>query len=85
MSEIRTCTLVLEFIHNEPDEPLGFVWLFNGDGTSVLEQAAAFDTLPDWVKIVGPIDFEIAATIHGNLKRFFEQCGVSVIDESFAD
>ena len=85
MSEIRTCTLVLEYNYSKPGVSLGSVWLFNGDGTSALSQSASLDTLPNWVKVAGPIDYEIASTLHGNLKRFFEQCGVSVIDEGVAD
>jgi len=38
-----------------------------------------------WVKIAGPIDYELAAGIHAKLKEFFETCGVTVIDEGIAD
>lgn len=85
MSEIRICTLVLEYNYSRPGASLGSVWLFNGDGTSSLSQSSPLDTLPNWVKVAGPVDYDLANTIHGNLKRFFEHNGVSVIDEGIAD
>lgn len=85
MSEIRTCTLVLEYNYSRPSVSLGSVWLFNGDGTSALEKSAPLDTLPNWVKVAGPIDYDLAATIRSALKKFFEQNGVTVIDDSVAD
>lgn len=85
MNEIRTCTLVLEYNYSKPGVSLGSVWLFDGDGRSSLNQSASLETLPNWVKVAGPIDYELAGTIHQNLKKFFEECGVSVIDEGVAD
>ncbi len=86
MSEARTCTLVLEFNYSKPGgASLGSVWLFDGDGTAALQQSAPLETLPHWVKVAGPIDYELANSIHGALKRFFEQSGVTVIDEGIAD
>lgn len=85
MKEIRTCTLVLEYNYSKPGVSLGSVWLFNGDGTSALETSASLDTLPNWFKVAGPVDYELANAIHASLKKFFEQAGVSVIDEGISD
>lgn len=82
---MKTCTLVLEYNYSKPGESLGTVWLFNGDGTADLENEAPLSTLPNWIKIVGPVDYEAANGIHGALKKFFEQSGVAVIDEGVAD
>ena len=85
MNEIRTCTLVLEYNYNKPGVSLGSVWLFDGDGTAALQQSAPLETVPHWVKVTGPIDYALANSIHGALKRFFQQSGVTVIDEGIAD
>ena len=85
MNEIRTCTLVIEFNYSKPGVSLGSVWLFNGDGTAALQHSAPLETFPNWVKVVGPIDYEVANSIHAALKSFFQQNGVTVIDEGVAD
>ena len=85
MNEIRTCTLVLEFNYSKPGVSLGSVWLFNGDGGSALKDSAPLETLPNWFKVAGPIDYELANTIHAALKKFFEHSGVPIIDEGIAD
>jgi hypothetical protein len=85
MNEICTCTLVLEYNYSKPGVSLGSVWLFNGDGASALENTAPLDTLPNWFKVAGPVDYELANAIHAALKKFFEQSGVAVIDEGIAD
>lgn len=85
MNEIRTCTLVLEYNYSKSGVSLGSVWLFNGDGTSALKNSSPLDTLPNWFKVAGPVDYELANAIHAALKRFFEQSGVTVIDEGIAD
>ena len=41
--------------------------------------------LPGFLKVVGPIDYEIASQIHGALKTFFEQSGATVMDKGIAD
>jgi len=85
MSEIRACTLVLEYNYSKPGTSFGSVWLLNGDGTSDLEGDESLEDLPQWVKIVGPIDYELAKTIHTALKKFFEQNSIDVIDKGIAD
>jgi hypothetical protein len=82
---MHTCTLVLEYNYGKPEESLGSVWLFNGDGRANLQEDSPLGTLPSWVKVVGPIQHELATSIHAALKRFLEQSGVVVIDEGVAD
>lgn len=84
-SPLSICTLVLEFNYAKPGTSLGSVWLFSGDGSHDLEEAVPLDSLPNWVKIVGPIDYETASKIHAALKTFLERSGVVVIDEGVAD
>jgi len=59
--------------------------MFNGDGRAILQEDLPLDSLPGWVKVVGPIEHELASSIHGALKRFLEQSGVEVFDEGIAD
>jgi hypothetical protein len=61
---LTLCTVVLEFNYGEPRESLGSVWLFSGDGTQDLALSAPLGSLPGWVRIVGPIDYESARHIH---------------------
>lgn len=84
--ESRLCTIVLQFNSSRNLElTLGSVWLFNGNGVPFLEQLDMETPPPGWAKVVGPIDYEIASSIHSSLKSFFEQSGVTVIDEGIAD
>ena len=85
MNGIRLCTVVLEYNYSKPGTSLGSVWLFNGDGTAGLEGSAPLEALPGWIRIAGPLDYESANEIHSRLKKFFEQSGVTVIDEGVAD
>jgi hypothetical protein len=86
MNGISICTLVLEFNYSEkPSNSLGTVWLYNGDGSNVLTQDKPIESIPNWVKIVGPIDYNIAKQIQIALKIFFISSGVSVIDHGITD
>lgn len=86
MTGIHSCTLVLEYNYSTPaTQSKGTVWLRNGDGTDDLSQDSPLSELPEWFKIVRPIDYEDAAAIHLVLKKFFEESGVSVIDQGIAD
>lgn len=85
MSGLTHCTLVLEFNYGKPGTALGSVWLFNGDGTQDLASDAPLATLPRWVRIAGPIDYEVASAIHMTLKLFLEESGVTVIADAIAD
>jgi hypothetical protein len=80
VNEMNSCTVVIEFNYSsKPDKSLGSVWICNGDGTADLAQDSPLSTFPNWVRIVGPIDYEEAEAVHAALKRFFEESGVSVI------
>ncbi len=85
MSEVRVCTLVLEYNYTKLGESLGTVWLYNGDGRPALSLSLPLNEISNWVKIAGPVDYELAETIHGNLKLFFKGSGIDVIDEGIAD
>jgi hypothetical protein len=86
MAGIQICTLVLEYNYSRrPSDSLGTVWLCNGDGTSDLFRDESLEIHPQWIKIVGPIQLDDASAIHAALKKFFEENGVSVIDEGIAD
>ena len=86
MSEISTCTIVFEFNYTPaPYKGAGSVWLCNGDGKHDLQRTLPPDKAPNWIKIVGPIDCEVAAGICDALKKFFEDNGVFVIDEGVPD
>ena len=41
--------------------------------------------IPGWARIAGPIDLDLASSIHSALKSFFERCGIVVIDQTIAD
>ena len=82
---MQTCTVVLQFNYDHPGTSLGSVWLFNGNGTEDLQQSTPLASLPNWTRVVGPVDYELASSVHGALKRFFERNGVVVIDEGVAD
>ena len=79
------CTLVLEFNYGAPRSNLGSVWLFGGDGRADLEREEGIAKLPGWCKLVGPIDYEMAASIHRELLAFLRSSGVEVFDEGIAD
>jgi hypothetical protein len=85
MSGLMHCTLVLEYNYGKPGTSLGSVWLLNGDGTDDLVSSTPLTSLPGWVRIVGPIDYEVAAVITSNIHQFLEQCGVVVIADAIAD
>jgi hypothetical protein len=89
MIQLHTCTLVLEYNYSETDvqadEDKGSVWLFAGDGRSSLAQPEPVCELPGWTRIAGPIDLELASSIHAALKSFLESNGVTVIDQGIAD
>jgi len=82
---VNKCTLALEYNYSSTQLSLGTVWLFNGDGRSDLERDEPLEVSKEWVKIAGPIDYELAADIHAKLKGFFKTHGVTVIDEGIAD
>jgi hypothetical protein len=56
------------------------VWIFAGDGRKDVERR-----LSGWVKVVGPIDQEIASGVCNALKEFFSKNGVTVFEEGIAD
>lgn len=76
---------MLEFNYGKPGSSLGSVWLFKGDGSEDLESDSPFASLPGWVRIVGPIDYEVAGAIHAALKAFLEESGVTVLADATAD
>ena len=79
------CTVVLEFNYGEPRSSMGSVWLYNGDGTQDLEGSAPLASLAGWVRVIGPVDLELARRVHSSLTQFLAQNGVAVIDEGVAD
>lgn len=88
MTMCNTVTIILEFNYSDPRRPeltLGSVWLYNGDGHAGWEDERPLVELPGFLKVVGPIDYEIASQIHGALKTFFEQSGTTVLDKGIAD
>jgi len=38
-----------------------------------------------WTKIIGPVEYQIAAETHAKLKTFLISAGVLVLDEGIAD
>ena len=88
-SSLTTCTLVLEYNYNDldesPDTDRGSVWLIGGDGRPSPRQEEPLCSLPGWTKVVGPVELEIASSIHAALKGFFGNNGVTVFDEGVAD
>ncbi|HEY4414718.1 MAG TPA: hypothetical protein VGO57_03415 [Verrucomicrobiae bacterium] len=85
MNQLLTYTLVLEYNYVATGESLGSVWLFYGDGTSDLTKTETMESMPGWLKIIGPVDYEIASDVQANLKVFFERNGQKVIDKGIAD
>lgn len=85
MSGLSQCTLVLEFNYGKPGSSLGSVWLFKGDGTRDLALETPLTALPGWVRIAGPVDYELAGSIHSAIKVFLEESGVAVAVEAIAD
>ncbi len=85
MTGLTLCTLVLQFNYGKPEDLLGSVWLFNGDGVPDLESSDPLGSTSGWTRLVGPIDYNAAAKIHASLKKFLEESGVTVIDEGVAD
>jgi hypothetical protein len=82
----NTVTLILQYNYGDPGDPsLGSVWAYNGDGSAGWEDARPLEDLPGFVKVVGPIDYEIAARVHAGLKRFFEESGETVLDKGITD
>lgn len=82
---LRCCTVVLEFNYGDPGSSLGSVWLRNGDGRPDFESDEPLESLPGWVRIVGPIDYDLASSIQSALAKFLADSGVVVIDEGIAD
>lgn len=88
MSGLKQCTIVLEFNYGEPSAKtsLGSVWLFEGDGRHVFEEEESeLSDLQGWIRVAGPIDFDLADNISSNLRKFLESCGVLVIEETVTD
>jgi hypothetical protein len=87
MTGCNTVTIILEFNRHarQSESLLGSVWLYNGDGRAGWEDERTLAELPGFLKVVGPIDYEIASQIHGALKTFFEQSGATVLDKGIAD
>ena len=61
------------------------MWLIGGDGRPSLSQEDPLRSLPGWTKVVGPVEYATASSVHAALKSFFENNGVVVIDEGIAD
>ena len=81
---MKECTIALIY-HEDPDTPAsGSVWVFGGDGR---EQVIthSLESLPGWIKLVGPVGLDMANAISQQLQAFLESNGVSVIVECFAD
>ena len=85
MVGLRCCTLVLEFNYGKASASLGSVWILDGDGSVDLTSSSALSSMPGWVKVVGPVDYEIAVSITSSLRQFLEGCGVTVISDAITD
>jgi hypothetical protein len=78
-------TVVLEFNHGKHGSSLGSVWLFAGDGRPDLERVEALDGLPGWLRLIGPVEHELASRVQEKLVVFLRSSGVEVIDEAIAE
>ena len=80
---MRVCTIVWEYNYMPPEiERKGAhasVWIFAGDGRKDMERHFG------WVKVVGPVDQELASEVCNALKEFFSKNGVTVFEEYIAD
>lgn len=82
---MRSCTIVLQYNYGKPRSSLGSVWLFAGDGREDVAIDNEFEELAGWRKVVGPVDYELARSVHSEFISFMQASGVEVFDEGVAD
>lgn len=82
---LHVCTLVWQYNYGALGGQGASVWVYFGDGRQDLESDAELASLPGWVRLIGPVDTELATSVHGALKLFLLRAGVVVHDEGVAD
>ena len=83
---MKSCTLVLEYNYSKPGaKDLGSVWIHPGDARTDLQGSTPLSERAGWTKIIGPVEYQIAAETHAKLKTFLISAGVLVLDEGIAD
>ncbi|MDR2902294.1 MAG: hypothetical protein LBU87_04220 [Lactobacillales bacterium] len=76
----KCITLVWQYNYgHHPQKDLASVWICEGNRP---------DEIPDihtWIKIIGPVDADLAEEVHKNLKSFFKKQNITVVDEGITD
>jgi hypothetical protein len=81
---MQSCTIIWEHNYVPPKvqrkATFASVWLFAGDGRHDLERKT-----PGWVKLMGPVDQELASNACAALKEFFSNNKITVFEDGISD